>query len=164
MPCGVQNAINKVNEAFLVHYGTARVVSLFDAPEAAGSELYAPQPARALALLFSTPNMIPHVQTQQQHSSAAAAAVAALISSAERPSLVSRREGAILRLVPANERLSPAQLEQQLHQLLVQPHMQCLLAEHSPPHLLLLSKREAHHTRSMSSSHHTQMDEPDLKA
>lgn len=133
-------------------------MNLFDAPEAAGNELFAPQPASALALPFSTPNMTDHSQTQQQHSSAAAAAVAALISSAERPSLFSRREGAILRLVPANERLSPAQLEQQLHRLLTQPHMRCLLAEHSPPYLLLSSKREAHHTRPMPSSHHTQMD------
>lgn len=81
-------------------------------------------------------------QKQQQPQSGVAAAAAALISSAERPSLFSKREGAVLRLVPANERLSPEQLEQQLKQLMAQPHMQSLLDEQLPTHALLSSTSE----------------------
>lgn len=72
---------------------------------------------------------------------ASAAATAALISCAERPNLFSRRDGSILRLVPVNQRLSPAQLEHFLQQLLAQQHMQQILSEHVPKHILL-SKRE----------------------
>lgn len=47
-----------------------------------------------------------------------AAAWAELIASAERPALFSSRDGRLLRLPPANERLSQVQLQQHLHQLL----------------------------------------------
>jgi hypothetical protein len=71
--------------------------------------------------------MTPSSQQQQTASD-----LAALVSKAERPCMFSRREGSLLRLVPRNESLSAAQLEQQLKQLLGQSHMQQLLSEVLP--------------------------------
>lgn len=76
---------------------------------------------------------------------ASAAATAALISSAERPSLFSRRDGSILRLVPENERLSTAQLDHFLQQLLAQQHMQQLMSEHVLKHMLASTRKSYPH-------------------
>jgi hypothetical protein len=83
--------------------------------------------------------------TMQQVAFNPVASAAALISSAERPSRFSRRDGSILRLVPANERLSPAQLEHFLQQLLAQQHMQQLLSEHVPKHMLVSKRKSSPH-------------------
>lgn len=82
---------------------------------------------------------------EQQQQQQTAGLLAAILSKAERPSMFSRREGSLLRLVPANERLTNAQLRQQLVNLLAQLHMQQQLSEQ------LLACQ--HHKRKLSEGH-----------